>query len=338
MRKKNYTKTTVNDIAKHAGVAQSTVSKVLNNYPHVNKDTKRRVLDAIEELHFRPDPIARSLVTNRSNTIGLIVSDISNPFYSESSKIILEYAKEIGYSVIIYNSGKDNIKESIQNLYDRRVDGVLIASIRRKEMIPKELQERNFPVLFYNQIIDKKKIDYVNIDDEYGATIAVEHLIEFGHNKIAYISGPINRSTYYNRYVGYKNTLAIKGIPVDKNLIYVGDTDINILNKQLDNILEFKPTSIFASSDAIAFDVLSILLNRGLRVPDDISVIGYGDTSFSSHAYVNLTTISQNIVKMSKIALEEIISIIEKKNLPKCINITLKPELIVRGTVIKNNV
>ncbi len=337
MDKKLFSKVTVHDIAKEAGVSQSTVSKVLNNYSTISESTRDKVLKAINDLNFKPDPVARSLVTKKTNTIGLIIGDITNPFYSESSEVILKSAKEFGYVVIIYNTDDEKLETSVNNLIERRVDGIIIASVDRREVVPDELHEVGFPILFYNQVINKNNIHYIKLDDNLGAKMAVNYLCGLGHRQISFISGPINRSTYYNRYVGYKSALKQNGLNFEKKMVHIGDMDQCVIEHFIGKLLnsDNRPTSFFAASDVIALRIIAALLKFGLKVPEDISVVGFGDITFSSHPLINLTTVSQKVSEMSKIALKNIISIIENEEGIKPKPVILEPELVIRGTANK---
>lgn len=328
-------KFTVKDIAIKAGVSQSTVSKVLNNYPGVGNATRKKVLDAIEELGFVPDMIARSMVKKKTNTIGLIVGDIANPFFSEIAKIIIMNAKYRGYDVILSDTDykTENFRNALMTMLARRVDGIIIGSVERNDKSIDLLINEGFPFILINRKTEDEKLNYVVLDNEKGARMAMEHLITLGHNKIAFISGPKKYSTFHHRYIGYKNTLEKYRIKYRPDFVF--DSSEQPLDEYINKILSSteKPTAFFAASDQLAIRVMALLHEKGYKIPEDFSIIGFDNTDFSANPFINLTTVSQNKTEMATIALEKLIQLIDgeiSKSLP--IHVILEPELIVRKT------
>lgn len=328
-------KITVKDIATKAGVSQSTVSKVLNNYPGVGKATKQKVLNAIEELGFVPDMIARSMVKKKTNTIGFIVGDIANPFFAETAKIIIKNAKYKGFDVILSDTDykTENFRKALLSMLARRVDGIIIASVERNDDSIDVLLEKGFPFILINRKTENEKFNYVVLDNEKGARLAMEHLIELGHHKIAFLSGPKIYSTFYHRYIGYENILEKYGIPYRSDFVY--DSNEQKLDKFIDELLcsSEKPTAFFAASDQLAIKVMAVLHKKGYKIPDDFSIIGFDNIDISANPFINLTTVSQNKKQMATIALEKLIQLINgeiSNTLP--IHIILEPKLIRRKT------
>lgn len=333
---------TVYDIAKAAGVAQSTVSKALNGYSSINKKTTEKILRIAEELNYEPNMIARSLVMKKSRTIGLIVEDISNPFYAEAAKVILDRSKETDYSVIISDRNNDtSIKESINRLNNRKVDGMIVSAVNRHETF--EMLETTMPIVFFNQSPEGKNFNRIKLDDYKAARIAMNHLIKNGHRRIGFISGSISRSTYFERYNGYKDALAESKIRFNEEMIFMGEhylgSSRDFFSEEMLEIKEReKITAFLAASDAIAIEVMGGLANKGYSVPDDISIIGIGDIHISESPMIGLTTISQNIDKMAVEAFDILVKILssEQNNAKiKPIKKVLKPVLIERNTVRK---
>jgi LacI family transcriptional regulator len=334
-------KVTEHDIAKMAGVSQTTVSRVLNNYPSVKASTRQKVLSAIKEIGFTPDPIARSMVTNRTGTIGLIVGDISNPFYAETAKIIIGEARNKGYDVILSDTDydSDSLQKEIKMLLNRRVDGIMIASVNRWDTYAKELYQSGFPVILFNRTTDDPEMHSVNLDNEWGAQIAVKHLVALGHKHISFISGPSRYSTFYQRFEGYKQGLKKHNIPFHQEIVFQGNLIYKEIEKFVKNILSMteSPTSFFASSDHMAIFVMDAVARRGLKVPEEISIIGFDDIDISSNPYINLTTISQQKKKMAITALKILLSLIENQDyMEKPIQVKIVPELMIRGTTAIN--
>jgi len=330
-------KVTENDIAKMAGVSQTTVSRVLNDHPSVKDSTRQKVLSAIKEIGFTPDPIARSMVTNRTGTIGLIVGDISNPFYAETAKIIIGIARINGYDVILCDTDhdSDSLQKEIKMLLNRRVDGIMIASVNRWDTYVSELYKTGFPIILFNRTTDDSKLHSVILDNERGAQIAVSHLVNLGHKRISFISGPSKYSTFYQRLEGYKLALEKHYLPFTEEMVFHENLSYKEIEKFVRNIFSINdpPTSFFASSDHMAIFVMNAVARIGLKVPEEISIIGFDDIDISSNPYINLTTISQQKKKMAISALEILLSLIENEEpMKKPIQVTIAPELIIRGT------
>lgn len=329
---------TVNDIAKLANVSQSTVSKVLNGYPNVKESTKQEVMKTIKELNFTPDAVARSMITKRTNTLGLIVGDISNPYFAETAKIIIEKAQSKGYNVIISNTNHDdqNLEKAIETLLSKRVDGLLITSVssHNQEHI-QNLCKGKIPTLLFINYIEGENVNYVVLDNKKGAQIAVEYLINIGHKNIAFISGPFKYSAISHRYFGYKEALALHDIPIKDGNIYNGELVYENVYHFVDNLLstDDRPTAIFASSDNIALTILDVAAYKGMDIPKDLSVIGFDNMDISSNQYISLTTVSHHKERLATLALEKLLLLIEKGDLiKKPIQLIIEPELIIRKT------
>lgn len=332
-------KVKIHDVAKLAGVSQPTVSKVLNNYPHIKASTRKRVLDAIEQLEFNPDSIARSLATNKTRTIGLIVGDIANPFYAETAKVILKEAHKSGYEVILLDTDyrHDQLKQGIKTLMAKRVDGVIIASITRQSHGIKSLLDAGLPIILYNRNLDDKSLSYVEMDNEKGASLALKHLINLGHRRIAYISGPTKYSSFHMRLQGYLNGITSNGNQFESEWIYEGPFEYeNILAytiKLLNSEPSKRPTAFLVATDQMAIAVMDAVNRNGLRIPDDISVIGFDNIDMAASPFIGLTTISQQKKRMALLAVTHIISKIEGTETNGTdVQLTLEPELIIRNT------
>jgi LacI family transcriptional regulator len=328
---------TADDVAKKAGVSQSTVSRVLNNYPHIKKNTRDKVLMVIDELGFTRDEVARSLVEKKTRSIGLIVGDISNPFFAESAGVIIANAQKFKYDVVICNTNHDdeNLDKYINNLVGKRVDGIIIASAHRHDSKIKQLHERGFPIVLYNSSIDDPKANYVVIDNVKGANLAINHLVELGHKSIAYIAGPFKYLSTYLRFEGYQEALLKHGIPYNEDWVYRGEFSYQKVYEYTQMILnqEKRPTAILAVSDQMALAVMDAAATMKLSIPGDLSVIGFDDIRMASNQLIGLTTISQQMEEMASFTLEKLIELIDTEDGPSVpIQIILEPELIIRKT------
>jgi LacI family transcriptional regulator len=330
-------KVTVNDVAKEAGVSQATVSRVLNNHPHIKKSTREKVLAAIKDLGFSPNEVARSMVIKRTRTIGMVVGDISNPFYAEIAKVIMSEARKRNYDVIIIDTdySYEVFEKSILTLTGKQVDGILVATIHQKDTIVNQLSESGFPIVYFNRKPNNENMHYVCLDDEKGSAMAVKHLINLGHQNIAVTSYPSRFATYYQRYLAFKSTLKINGLYKGDRYLYGGEFSYNNIFHFVKEVLsqETRPTAFITTTDQQAITVMDSVSKLGFSVPDDISVIGFGDIEIASHPYISLTTISAQKEEMGKIALHNLIDLIELNSdttLP--IQIVLEPELKTRKT------
>ncbi|MED1950675.1 LacI family DNA-binding transcriptional regulator [Brevibacillus centrosporus] len=328
---------TADDVAKKAGVSQSTVSRVLNNYPFIKEGTREKVLEAINELGFTRDEIARSLVEKKTRTIGLIIGNISNPFFAESAGVIISKAQKEKYDVIIYNTNHDDyqLEKAISTLIGKRVDGILAAAVNRNNARVKQLYENGFPIVLYNSRLDDSEVNSISLDNKKGAMLAVEHLAELGHKKIAYIAGPSKYLTVYERYVAYREALQKYGLSYDSELVF---------NEELthDKVVAFtkrilsrpdRPSAIFAMSDEMALAVMDGVAGVGLKIPDDVSIIGFDNINIAANSYIGLTTISQQKEKMALLALDNLIQLIEsdQKDMQP-VHVIIEPELLIRRT------
>ncbi|MFE7083970.1 LacI family DNA-binding transcriptional regulator [Priestia megaterium] len=327
----------VYDVAKKAGVSQATVSRVLNNHHYLKEKTKEKVLNAINELGFTRDELARGLAQRKTNTIGLIVGDISNPFYAESTSFIIEQAAILGYDVIVTNTNhKDELLEkAVHSLTGKRVDGMIISSINRQSPKLEELNRSGFPIVFYGSGIKDSNMNYVGVQNELGIELSVEHLVKLGHSKIGYICGPLRFDAMYRRYIGYETALRNFDIPILEEHIYRGEYDFEEIEKFTFKLLnsENPPTGIIAASDQMALAVLSAAAKSKIDVPQDLSVIGFDDTKIASNEYIGLTTISQQKEKMAALTLEALVSLIDSTDTQmNNIQQTIPPELVIRKT------
>ena len=330
-------KVTVRDIAERAGVSQSTVSKVLNHYPNLRDSTRKKVMQAIEELGFVPNEIARSMVKNETGTIGLIVGDIANPFFSESSKTIITTARQHGIDVIISDTDYDIdlMQKALTVMLTRRVDGILVASVEREESHIDRLIEQQFPLILFNRKTDNERANYVVSDNEHGSALAIEHLLELGHRKISFLSGPSKYSTFHQRYEGYRKTLEKHGIPVQPEYVYIHSNPESGLSRFVQERIRSSdpPTAFFAATDQLAIQTMHIISEMGYSVPDDFSVVGHDDISIASNPFIGLTTVAANNQRMALTALEKLLGLIngtEAESQP--IQIVLKSELVIRKT------
>ncbi|WP_338833320.1 HTH-type transcriptional repressor PurR [Moorella humiferrea] len=327
---------TIKDVARRAGVSSATVSRILNKHPNVKVETREKVLEAMKELNFSPSFHARSMRIKKTHTIGLILSDITNPFYSETAKAVVDTADHLGYNVILgtTNNSIKTQKKYLEIIRRKQVDGLLFASVQLKDPTVEKVIEEGFPHMLYNRRLARSDCNFVVIDNEQGSFLATEHLIKLGHKRIAYIRGPHNSSTGQERFNGYLKALKKYGLEYNQELVRDGEYDERQAHEATKVLLGLKerPTAIIAANDLMAFSSIECICRAGLKVPDDIAVIGFDDVEMSSHYNIQLTTVSKNKYEMAEIATRILIDIIEGENVPQPVQIVLKPQLIIRRT------
>ena len=292
---------TQEDVAREAGVSRATVSYVINNRTdgnvRISEETRCRVLEAIEELGYRPNVLARSLRQGQTHTIGMIVPDNTNPFFAEVARGVEDTSFEQGYSVILCNSDGDLDKELLYTnvLAEKRVDGILFVAAGMSTEHICALQERRMPVVVVDRDIPDVAVDSVMTANERGGWLATRHLIELGHRHIGCIAGPSDVTPSAERVTGYRQALREAGLAVDEALILKGDFQYESGYQATRQLLSMEdpPTAIFACNDLMAVGAISAAVGLGRQVPMDLSVVGFDDVPLASFANPALTTIVQ---------------------------------------------
>lgn len=330
------------DIADDLGLSVVTVSKVLRNHPDIGEETRERVLRRVKELDYQPNVLARSLVTGRSYLVGLIVPDLLHPFFADVAKALSSAIRRKGYSLIISSSEEDPDLErrEIRQLMARRLDALVIAStgtsveqfeamVQKKE--PFVLIDRDFPGISAN---------FVGIDDEAAGRIATEHLLDIGCKRIAHIRGREN-STGMGRFEGYRKALLNRGLPygddyvvsrqkVDINSVELGTEAMRLLLRR-----NPRPDGVFCYNDPLAIGALDAILEEGLRVPEDIAVIGCGNLHYDRCLRVPLSSIDQHSSEIGQRAADILLHLIESKQMPRARSCILEPALVVRSSTMR---
>jgi len=327
---------TIREVARRVGVSPATVSRVLNGRPYVRPEVRAAVHEAVEALGFRPDPIARSLVVGGSRTIGLIVADITNPFYAETAKAIVETARGRGYVVVLCNTENlSNLQaEQIRMLREQRVEGIILGSVHRRDPAVEELMASGFPCVMYNRRLFTNTGTYVVLDNVRGGEEVTRHFLALGHRRIAFLAGPASFSTAAERLAGYRRALRAAGRPVDPRLIRQGQFKPDLAYQAARELLQQRPrpTAIIAGNDLTAFAVLDAAAHLGLRVPEDVAVSGFDDIEFASNERIQLTTVAQQKVEMGRLAVNYLLEFIQDPDRFRRnpIRHVLPPTLIVR--------
>jgi len=337
---KKPSKITLKDIAYQLNLSITTVSRVLSGRARefrISKSTEERVLSTAKKSNFSPNKIASALRTRKTKTIGIIVPDISNPFFATIAQNIEFEARKADYAIILCDSSDSTSTEinCIDVLQNRDVDGLIISPVGKQKEHIKRLYDQNTPLVMVDRYFPNLKIPYVGTDNYKGAFEAVNYLIECGHQKIACIQGLTYSSTCRERLKGYKAALEAKDIPVDEALIKGDNFDIK--NGYLSTKLLLKqtsiPTAIFAQSNLIALGVLSAIKEEGYKIPQDISMIAFDEQTYSEFLSTPLSTIKQRIEEIGQISVRLLLDQMEKGCSKNSESVLLPPIIIHRNSV-----
>lgn len=328
---------TIKDIAKEANVSISTVSRVINRKDKgVGENTKKRVVEVIKRLNYLPNNAARSLVIKKTHVMGVIIPDITNPFFPELIRGIEDTASRWGYSILLCNSD-DNIKKErkyFNLLKSKGVDGIIYAGANSNT--EEEVGHLSLPMVFLDRVIQGRACSYVCDDGEYGMYTMVNYLIGSGHREIAYFGGNMDVSTEQERKKGYIKALKEHGIKVNDGLIFKGNFDIKSGRENIEILLSRKIsfTAIACANDAMAIGAIAGLNKNNIQVPNQISVTGYDDIEMAKYCYPPLTTMAQDKYTIGKTIVELLVRVIngeQKEN----ISLELRSKLMERDSVIR---
>lgn len=315
---------TQSDVAQLAGVSQAMVSYVLNDNSNISvpEDTKRRIIDAIKELGYVPNRAARSLRTQRTNTIACVVPDITNPFHTVFARGLQTIAEHHDYDVVLYNTDRIPAKEKkfLQTLQEGRVDGIIMTALHvtPTEFLP--LLKRNLPVVVQGPKmmplhVDGYPLDSLHVNDVAASATAVSFLIKKGHTRIGMIAGELNTPPRRRREQGYRETLTAHNIPINEAFIRGGGFREEGGYQSMQNLLNLPqpPTAVFAASDVMAIGAMMAIRDAGLDVPGDIAIIGFDDIPIAKLISPPLTTIAQFEGKLGQRAAEMLFDRLHQK-------------------------
>jgi DNA-binding LacI/PurR family transcriptional regulator len=323
---------TLKDVAKEAGVSVMTVSRVINNKEYIADETRNRVKAALKKLDYKPNINARTLVTKKTDFLGLIVPDIANPFFGHLVQAAENIARKRGYSVILGDSGGDPEAEQeyIEAFRGRMCDAMILIASRVKDELIIELN-RTIPLVLVDRHIDDNDVIQVWLDNKKGAFSAVEHLISLGHRRIGFIMGPENVPNSFRRRIGYLEALEKHDITPEKQLVVQGDFNRETGARAFEvfNSLDEKPTAVFGSNDLMALGFIQKAREHNLSVPEDYSVVGFDDIFLSSMTEPPLTTVHYPIVEMGIVAIQDLLNSLESKETATLAS-QLKHTLVVR--------
>ena len=327
------------DIAKDLGLSQATVSKVLRDHPDIGERTRQRVLERVKELDYQPNSLARSLVTGRSYLVGLVAPSLIHPFFAEIALALSRAVRDKGYSLIVSSSEEDPEieKEEISRLLGRRLDALIIASTGSNLEQFERMDSKAQPYVLIDRDLTGLTANFVGINDEKAGRLATEHLIDMGCRRVAHIRGQDN-STGIGRFEGYKQALRHRGLPFSESYVvrrsYV-DTETTRQGAEAMRLLLERdpvPDGVFCFNDPLAIGAMSTILEAGLRIPEDIALIGCGNLPNNDCLRVALSSIDQQSQMIGQRAAELVLNLIESKQIPRARTIILEPTLVARSS------
>jgi LacI family transcriptional regulator len=330
---------TLKELAARAGVHPSTISRVVNRDPalRVSAETRARIEALVEETDYRPDGVARSLRLRQTFVLAMIIPDITNPLFAGILLGIEEVAGERGYGVFLVNTGGSAERERahLKSLQARRVDGVVLASVCLRDPSVRWLREREIRHVLVNRYSGERD-PFVGTDDLAGGTLATRHLVSLGHRRIAHLSGSRGVSTALQRRRGYVAALVEAGIAPDPALVVEAGYLEATGRQAMERLLRFRrpPTAVFAVNDMAAMGAHAAVLESGLRIPEDVAIVGYNDVPLAARLAPPLTTMRVPVRDFGRISAE---MLIEQVRSGRSVSrrVVLQPELVVRGSTVR---
>lgn len=319
---------TIYDVAREAGVSMATVSRVVNGNPNVKPTTRKKVLEAIERLGYRPNAVARGLASKRTTTVGVVIPDISSTFFAELARGIEDIATMYKYNIILCNSDQNKEKEIhlINTLLEKQVDGIVFMGGEITTEHEETFKKSPVPIVLSATIDDKKEFPSVNIDYKQAAYDAVKSLTDEGHTKVAMLSGtledPVNG---YLKFSGYKSAIQDAGLHLDDDLVVIGDYSYDSGLEAMASLLKLKerPTAIFASTDEMALGLIHGAQDAGVKVPEDIEIIGFDNTRLATMVRPTLTTVVQPMYDIGAVSMRLLTKYMNKEDVSE--NVVILP-------------
>lgn len=327
---------TMHDVAKEADVSIATVSRVINGADGVSNKLEQRVNQAMRKLHYHPSSLARSLKQQKSMSVGILIPLLEHPSYSRMASSIEKKLFDLGYHGLICNSEEDEDRENayIEMLLRKRVDGIIINSSARHPKYLSEIRKNNVPIVLFDRSLTGISCNQVFCDNSLGGYTGIQHLVELGHERIGVIGGPTYPEVMTRRIQGTREAIADFGIDDDPNLLITADTQLFDTGYEAAHQLlglSSPPTAIFALMDVAAVGVMHAAAEMGIRIPEDLSIMGYDDLPIASYMMPPLTTVAQPFVEMGEKAVELLLNSIAIPDLEPQ-KAVLSTELVIRGS------
>jgi DNA-binding LacI/PurR family transcriptional regulator len=336
--------TTIIDIAQELGVSNSTVSRALHNHPDINADTKKAILEKAQELDYQPNQLAHNLVKSRTSTVGIVVPEFFTQFFPNIIVGAQRILRQSGYNLMIMQSGEsyENEVANARVLLANRVDGLLVSMSSETNNYDHFLafEKREIPVVYFNRVIEGLGTHKVVANDYQGAFAAVEHLIHQGYCRIAHLGGPPNLLISQERERGYLDALRKYDLPILPELVINGGLTSQkaaIYARYLLDLPE-PPDAIFAVNDPSAIEIMVLAKAKGIRVPEELGVVGFSDDSIAAHIGTGLTTVKQPTTQIGEAAARLMLRLMQgEEEVPRPETVVLDAELIVRGSSVRNH-
>lgn len=331
---------TINDIAKEAGVSLATVSRVLNNSGYVKDETRKRILTVIEKHNYSPSAIARSLSKNITNTIGVVLPDITNPFYGEIIRGVSEIADKNNLNILLCDSNESAEKElkSIKALKDQRIRGLLLTPTAvdndMNSEYSKTIYNLNLPIVLVDGYLKYANFNGVLVDNLKGSYDATEALIKAGHKEIAILTGRMTSIHSKERFKGYQKALMLNNLPFKEDYIFYGDYTFNSGYMQAKEFLKLepRPSAIFICSNMMTLGALKAFNEAGLNIPKDLALICFDKIEILSALGLNISCVNGDSCEIGRIGMQILIDELKNPDTHELKNITLTPELILLGS------
>jgi len=325
---------TIADVARLAGVSKVTVSKTLNNTGRISEETRQRVLKAAQDLGYVANPAARRLRGARTNLIGMVLPELVSPYFAEVARAAAEAASSAGLDLGVFTTSRnpDRERERVSALTSGIADGVIIVVPTDTAQHIAALERSRVPIVLLNHFGVATELPNVRADSYNGARAATEHLIELGHRRIGFVSGAVESSQAYERLRSYRDTMAQHNL-LDSGLVRPGNFTQRRGFEAAGELLDLPrpPTAIFAASDVTAFGVMDAVKDRGLRIPEDISVVGFDDVAAAGQSHPALTTVRHPVTEMGEAALQLLSDALNGKGV-KGTQLDFPSELVIRGS------
>jgi LacI family transcriptional regulator len=330
---------TSHDVAKVAGLSQSTVSRALRDDPRVTPQTRERVLAAAASLGYTPNAMGRMLVSGATRTIGMVVTDISNPFYPNLIAPLHDELALLGYRMTLFTERLEgdsaNGSQPLAHLVDRGIDGAVLTTSTLEGTVPRELLRRRLPFVFLTRVVDDVPADSVTVDNVRGAALVAAEVATAGHRRIAAIFGPANTSTGRERERGFRETLAAAGLALGEERVRRGSYTVEAGQVAMRELLAEpgRPTAVVCFNDLVAIGAMNAVMALGLRVPEDVSLTGWDDLPMASWEICRLTTVRQSMTEMARAAARLVVERAEGRAGPEPRRMVFAPELVRRATL-----
>lgn len=328
-------KVTIYDVAKVAKVSIATVSKVINQTGSISEKTRNRVLKVMEDLNYKPSVVASALTGKRTNTVGLLIPDLANPFFAEIARSVEDRGHEAGFNLMICSTDNDPDKESeyISLMRRKSVDGIILASGLISDTAVKQLIDHQIPVAVIARDLPVLAVNAVLVDDFAGGYMAASHLLSLGHRRIGVVAEDLRLLSSQERVRGYRHALEEAGVAIDDGLVRVSDFTIEGGRRAALELLQLpdRPTALFACNDLLAIGAMRAAKELGLAIPEDLSVVGFDNTILAEIVDPGLTTVAQPIVNMGRQVVDLLIEEMQGEEKPAR-RVVLLPRLVERNS------